>query len=164
VSLRRWRAGEWLAAAGAMALAVLLLFDWFAPAAGRAGAGRSGLEALGWPLVAWLALTLLLVAWLLVATATVAAVSQIMVASVLSVVAALVALPATALRVLVAQPDLGAGLANDEVGVAPAGYLGLLAVAAILAGAWLALADERTSAPESAYTPPPARLAPPADQ
>ena len=107
-------------------------------------------------------LTLVLVVWLLVATATVAAVSQIMVAAVLSVVAALVALPATALRVLVAQPDLGAGLADDEVGVAVAGYLGLLALSAMLAGAWLAMADERTTAPESAYTPPPARPAPPA--
>ena len=162
MSLRRWRTGEWLAVAGAAALAVLLFLDWFEPAAGG-GAGGTGLASLGWPLVAWLVLTLALVVWLLVATATVAAVSQIMVAAVLGVVAALLALPATALRVLVAQPDLGAGLADDEVAVAPAGYLGLVAVAAMLAGAWLAMADERTTAPESAYTPPPARSVPPAD-
>jgi hypothetical protein len=82
---------------------------------------------------------------------------------VLCVVAALVALVATVVRVTLAQPALGAGLADDEVGVALPGYLGPLAVAAILAGAWRAMADERTTAPESAYTPPPARPAPPAD-
>ena len=82
-----------------------------------------------------------------------------MVAPVLSVVAALLALPATALRVLVAQPALGAGLTDDEVSVASAGSLGLLALSAMLAGAWLAMADERATAPESAYTPPPARPA-----
>jgi hypothetical protein len=162
VSPRRWRTGEWLAVAGAAALPAVLFLDWF-EAAEDGALNTSGWSSLGWPIVAWLALTLLLVAWLLAATASAAAVSQIMVASVLSVVAALVALPATALRVLIVQPELGAGLANDEVGIAPPAYLGLLAVGAILAGAWLAMADERTTAPESAYTPPPARAAPPAD-
>ncbi|HEX6387974.1 MAG TPA: hypothetical protein VFZ89_00955 [Solirubrobacteraceae bacterium] len=161
MSLRRWRTGEWLAAAGAVALVALLFLDWF-EAEARADRA-SGWASLGWPLVAWLVLTVLAAAWLLWATAAVAAVSQIMVAAVLCVVAALVALVATVVRVTLAQPALGAGLADDEVGVALPGYLGPLAVAAILAGAWRAMADERTTAPESAYTPPPARPAPPAD-
>jgi len=43
-----------------------------------------------------------------------------------------------------------------------AAYFGLLATAAIFAGAGVALADERTDAPESAFTPPAPRPAPPA--
>jgi hypothetical protein len=161
VSLRRWRTGEWLAAGGAVALVVVLFLDWFEAEAPAHPA--SGWSSLGWPLVAWLVLTVLMVAWLLWATAAVAPVSQIMVAAVLSVVAALVALVVTIVRVTLAQPGLGEGVADDEVGVMPPGYIGLLAVAAILAGAWRAMADERTTAPESAYAPPPARPAPPAD-
>ena len=42
-------------------------------------------------------------------------------------------------------------------------YLGLLAALLTTLGAWRSLADERTDAPESAYTPPPARPAPPAE-
>jgi hypothetical protein len=41
------------------------------------------------------------------------------------------------------------------------GYLGLAALALIVAGAWRAIADERTGAPETAYAPPPPRPAPP---
>ena len=42
-----------------------------------------------------------------------------------------------------------------------AAWLGLAAALAIAAGAWWAIADERTDAPESALAPPPARPAPP---
>jgi hypothetical protein len=43
-----------------------------------------------------------------------------------------------------------------------AAYLGILATAVIFAGAGIALADERTDAPDSAFTPPAPRPAPPA--
>ena len=164
MSLRRWRTGEWLAGIGAAALVALLFLDWFQAAGARAaGSDGAGIAALGRPLVAWLALTVAGVAWVLGTTAARARVDRVMRATVVTVVAALVALVATAVRVLVAQPALGAGLADDEVSVAPAGYLGLVAIAAIAAGVWWALADERTDAPESAFTPPAARPAPPAD-
>jgi hypothetical protein len=59
------------------------------------------------------------------------------------------------------QPDLGiAGLPNAAVTVELPAYLGLVCAAAIPLGAWLALRDERTDAPESAYTPPPPRPVP----
>jgi hypothetical protein len=163
VSLRRLRAGEWLAGAGTVALLALLLFaDWFR-AEGTAGAdlSLSGVAALGWPLVLLLLVLVALGAWLVLATAADATTAQLMVAAVVTVVVGVIALLVAVVRVLAAQPGLGARLANEEVGVAPAGYLGLLAVAAILAGVWRAMADERTDAPESAFTPPPARPAPP---
>jgi hypothetical protein len=59
-------------------------------------------------------------------------------------------------RVTVAQPG------HDEaVAVEPAAYAGLVALALVVAGAWRAIADERTDAPESVYTPPPPRPSPP---
>ena len=61
---------------------------------------------------------------------------------------------------LITQPDLDLGLGNDAVSVQLAGYLGLVALALIAVGAWIAIADERTDAPDSAYTPPPARPVP----
>jgi hypothetical protein len=64
------------------------------------------------------------------------------------------------IRVLITQPDLDLGLGNGDVTIQAAAYLGVLALALIPAGAWITLADERTDAPESAYTPPPARPAP----
>jgi hypothetical protein len=164
VSLRRLRAGEWLAGAGTVALLALLLFaDWFRAegTAADADPSLSGAAALGWPLVLLLLALAALAAWLVIATAAGATTAQLMVAAVVTVVVGAIALLVALVRVLAAQPGLGARLSNAEVGVAVAGYLGLVAVAAILAGAWRAMADERTDAPESAFTPPPARPAPP---
>jgi hypothetical protein len=162
VSLRRLRAGEWLAAVGAVALLALLAATWFAADEVPRGAevSTSGLGSLGWLMVAWLVSTALGGLWLALATAADAPVSRLMATAVILVVVAGLALVATALRVLVLRPGLGAGLPNEDVTVAAGGWLGLAATAAVLAGAWWAMADERTTAPESAYTPPPARPAP----
>ena len=59
--MRRLRTGETLALAGAVALAVLLAFDWFflsTPDA-RVGAHESGIRALGWFAEVVLILTIL---------------------------------------------------------------------------------------------------------
>jgi hypothetical protein len=64
------------------------------------------------------------------------------------------------IRVLITQPALDLGLGNGAVSVQVAGYLGLAALALIVAGGWITIADERTEAPESAYTPPPPRPLP----
>ena len=58
------------------------------------------------------------------------------------------------------QPGLGASLPNRLVLVEAPAYVGLLFTGLIPVGAWLALRDERLDAPESAYTPPPARPVP----
>ena len=67
-----------------------------------------------------------------------------------------VAFAVLVLRVLVFQPGDNA-ITTLRYGA----WLGLAGAAAIVVGAWWALADERTGAPESAYEPPPARPAPP---
>jgi hypothetical protein len=165
--LRRLRAGEWLAAAGAVALVVLLFLDWFevrsrarlTETAGRfvtAEPGTTGWAALGWLMVALLVVAIGLAVWLVVSTASDAAVSQPVMAAVLLSALGPLALLALAIRVAVAQPG------DDEiVGVRLPAYLGLAALAVLVAGGWRAIADERTDAPESAYTPPPPRPAPP---
>ena len=62
---------------------------------------------------------------------------------------------------VITKPDLGAGLPDKAVTIEPAAYVGLVFCLAIALGAWVALKDERTDAPESAYTPPEPRPAPP---
>jgi hypothetical protein len=81
-------------------------------------------------------------------------------AAVITVVTGAFTLVVALVRVLITQPDLDLGLGNGAVSIQAAGYLGLVAVALTAAGAWTTLADERTTAPESAYTPPPARPVP----
>jgi hypothetical protein len=79
---------------------------------------------------------------------------------VVTAVLGIVTLPIALIRVLVTQPDLDLGLGNGAVTIQTAGYVGVVALALIAAGAWITLADERTDAPESAYAPPPARPVP----
>ena len=80
--------------------------------------------------------------------------------SVITIVLTAITLPIALIRVLVTQPDLDLGLGNGEVSIETAAYLGLAALALMLVGAWTALSDERTDAPDSAYTPPPPRPVP----
>jgi hypothetical protein len=167
VSLRRLRAGEWLAAAGAVALLAALFLDWFelqvrarlTEPAGRFvsdAPAATGWSSLGWLLAVVLLVVLALAAWLVAATAGDAPVSQPVMAAVLLSALAPVALVALAVRVAVAQPG-----ADEAVAAQPAAYVGLAALAVVVAGAWRSIGDERTDAPESAYTPPAPRPAPP---
>jgi hypothetical protein len=163
VSLRRLRAGEWIALAGAVGLLVTLFLDWFgfAPAArGNGDLAKSGWASLGWALDVLLVLAI--VAGL--ATALTTALRQTPAWSVgsgvLTAPIGLIAFTVLALRVVLFQPDLGAGLPNELVDVRAAAYLGLVFCALIPVGAWIVLDDERTEAPESAYTPPPPRPVP----
>jgi hypothetical protein len=141
VRASRLRAGELLAGAGAVALGVLSVLDWWP--------GRSGWSALGWAGDALVAVALALALWLVVATATGARVSRAVAAGVLATLTATAALVVVAVRVL----DGGARW--------PA-WLGLAGALALAAGGWRSIADERTDAPESAAVAPPARPAPPA--
>jgi len=158
VSLRRLRAGEWLAAIGAVGLVAALCLDWFeAPGVPGADPGATGWSAIGWLLALVLVVVAGLAAWLAVATAADASVAQPVMAAVLLSALGPVALVALVVRVAVAQPG------DDAfVGARPAAYAGLVALGLVVAGAWRSIADERTTAPASAYTPPPARPAPPA--
>jgi hypothetical protein len=154
--LSRIRAGEALTAVGAVGLFVLLFADWFE----GGGAARSGWSSLGWALVVLLVAELLVAITMVVATVARAKPAIIVGAAVITVVLGAVTFLVALIRVLITQPDLDLGLGNGDVAVQLAGYLGLLALALTAAGAWVTLADERTGAPESAYTPPPARPLP----
>ena len=154
--MTRIRAGEALAGAGAIALFVLLFGDWFS----GGGVSRSGWSSLGWGLVVLLVGVIGVALVLVVATVARAKPAIIVGAAVITVSLGVVTLPIALLRVLVFQPALDLGLGNGAVGIHTAGYLGLVALLLTAAGAWIVLADERTDAPESAYTPPPARPVP----
>jgi hypothetical protein len=154
--VRRIRLGEALTAIGAIGLFVLLFADWFE----GGGVSRSGWSSLGWGLVVLLVAVMAVAAVMVVSTVARAKPAIIVGSAVTTAVVGIVTLPIALVRVLVTQPDLDLGLGNGAVTIQTAGYLGLLALALITAGAWITLADERTDAPESAYTPPPARPVP----
>jgi hypothetical protein len=169
---RRLRSGELLAGAGAVALFVLMFFDWFLPevqprvveTSGRVVGPEphlSGWTSLGWALLVLLLVVLVLAVWLAASTLFEATVSQPVAAGVLLSAVATVAFVVLLVRVAIAQPGLGSGLPDEGVAVQLPAYLGLVALAAIVAGGWRSMADERTGAPESEYAPPPARPAPP---
>jgi hypothetical protein len=154
--MRRIRRGEAMMGVGAIALFVLLFADWFK----GGGVSGSGWSSLGWALDVLLAALLVMVAITLGSVLTRAKVAIAIGATVLTAVLAIVTLPVALLRVLIFQPDLDLGLGNEAVTVQVAGYLGLVALALIAVGSWMAIADERTEAPDSAYTPPPPRPVP----
>jgi hypothetical protein len=143
--MSRLRVGETLAGLGAIALFVLLFLDWFS----GGGVSRSGWSSLGWALV-------VLLAAVIVRAHPAVAVGSAVITIGVGVVTLVIAL----IRVLVTQPALDLGLGNGAVSVQVAGYLGLAALALIVVGGWITIADERTQAPESAYTPPPPRPLP----
>jgi hypothetical protein len=164
----RLRAGEWTAAVGAAALLVTLFLPWFRlelpqPSGGVLNLVRTigDLDSSGWDALGWFVIVLVLGAvgcagWLAVANATAGPVAQAVAASVLTATAGTSALLALVLRVVVFQPG-----PNDLIGTRYGAWLGLLAAAALALGGWWATKDERTDAPESAYTPPDPRPAPP---
>jgi MFS family permease len=173
----RLRAGEWTAAVGAAALLVALFLPWFGVDLPRFERRESSfsdgvlnllntysgnLRASGWDSLGWFVIVLALTAigcgaWLAVANATARPVAQLVAASVLTATAGTVAFVVVALRALVFQPG-----PNDLVGLRYGAWLGLLAALALAVGGWWATKDDRTDAPESAYTPPEPRPAPPA--
>jgi hypothetical protein len=162
----RLRAGEWTAAAGAVGLLVTLFLPWFGldlPPSTVAvptivgEAKESGWDSLGWFVIVLTLAAIGCAAWLALANAGSRPVAQVVAASVLTATAGSLAFVALALRVLVFQPG-----PNEFVGVRYGAWLGLLAALTLAVGGWWATKDDRTDAPESAYTPPEPRPAPPA--
>jgi len=141
--VRRLRAGERLAGAGAVLLVVALFLPWFG--------GRSGLQALGWLVILLVLADVLLALWLVAGTAAAHRLAQSVAAAVVLSAAGPVVALVLVVRVLAFAPDGGLRVAA---------WLGLAGAVAVVAGAWWAIADERTDAPESAVVPPPARPAP----
>ena len=165
--MSRLRAGEWTAAAGAAALLVTLFLPWFGvEIPGPAGRvinpllaeedGASGWSTLGWLVIVIALAAIGCAAWLAFANATGRPVAQSVAASVLTATAGTIAFVVLALRALVFQPG-----PNEVVVMRYGAWLGLLAALILAVGGWWATKDERTDAPESAYTPPEPRPAPP---
>jgi RND superfamily putative drug exporter len=94
------------------------------------------------------ALAVLLVLAMLVATVTERSPALPVALAVLGVPIGAAAVAVVALR-LVAEPGLGVGASDAEVAVRLPAFLGLVAAAALLAGDWIALADDRTDTPEA---------------
>ncbi|MGZ6645761.1 MAG: hypothetical protein ACXVFT_28475, partial [Solirubrobacteraceae bacterium] len=118
--------------------------------------GTSGWNTLGWLVIVLALAAVGCAAWLAIANATARPVAQIVAASVLTATAGTLAVIVLVLRVLVFQPG-----PNDLVVLRYGAWLGLLAALVLALGGWWATKDERTDAPESAYTPPEPRPAPP---
>jgi hypothetical protein len=176
--VNRLRLGEWVAAAGAVGLFVVLFFDWLGVSVDHApprnaadpiliGYGLSPGSLSGWSNLGWFMDVLLCVAiigGLSLSYMTVKRTSPAwpIGAGVLTVALGAVIALVLALRLL--------DLANDEsldhgdklvVAVQLPAYLGLLLAILIPVGGFLSLRDERTDSPEARdYVQPPARTVP----
>lgn len=168
MNLRRLRKGEWLALAGALGFLISLFFDWFSAGGEDVVIGASDSGVITEPGVSGLGLVILIVALVpvllaLTLAATTAAprpVAWSVASNVATAFAGILVAPVLFLRTLLFQPDFGVGLANGEVGLRLGAFFGLLLFVAIPVGGWLAMADERRNAPESAFTPPAPRPIP----
>ena len=144
----RLRSGEILAGLGALLLLVTLFLRWYT------GTDGSYLPQNGWGSLGWLALVPIVLAFaaalaLVIATLTEGDSSAIPVAiGVVTVPLGLLAALAVAVRLL-AEPGLGSGLTDAQVEVELPAFAGLAGAVAILVGAWIAIADERTGTAEA---------------
>jgi len=162
--LRRLRPADWLVLWSALFAAASLSADWFhvdavplAPdAVGYAplGSGMTGWDALGWATVA---LILLTTALGLALVALIAAGSRDAVNLPPGVFLAAITPLALLVTLVVTLSKTGGRTTLDD-----GGWVGLGAMAALAAGAWLSLRDERTNQPSRQVEQPPARPAPPA--
>jgi hypothetical protein len=166
----RLRVGEWLAGAGAVALFVLMFFDWFNVGRYTAAAGEDQIEVslpdlpvslTGWGSLGWFMDVLVVVAilgGLALSYMTIKRASPAwpVGAGVLTWIFGSLIFLVLLVRVTIAQPHVDA-----VVDVSLPAYLGLVAAALIPLGAFLSIRDERTRSPEArAYTPPPPRSVP----
>jgi hypothetical protein len=139
MDLRRLRAGEWLAALSGVALLVSLFLPWY-------GAGEQD-EASGWQALAAVDIALALVAAFGVSLLAITASQRVPAVPIaLSAIVTLVGLIGVVL-VLIRLANIPGGFDGRELGV----WLGLLAAIGMVAGAALAMRDERLS-PEGSHT------------
>jgi hypothetical protein len=145
--VRRLRLADWLLLVSAIAVPLTLSLDWFTPE-------RTGWSALGWVLVALILFTaglgLLVVVLLAIGTRDAVNVPPGVVLMALAPFTLLATLVVTLLK------------PGDAAGIAAGAWAGLAALAALKAGAWLSMRDERLDQPARQVDPPPARPAPPA--
>ena len=144
--MSRLRLGELLAGAAGLLLAVTLFLDWYGVEQGRAPRSLAAVDTTAWSAMPIVAVVLLAAALAGIAVAVAAATRRTPGAPVAAgVIAAALGLLATlvALYRHVNEPSLGADLPNRIITIEGAAYLGMLASVGVMAGAWLALRDER---------------------
>jgi uncharacterized membrane protein len=135
VDLRRLRAGEWLAAAGGIALIVSLLLPWYQPLLPIVPYDSlTGYQAFS-VIDILLTLAALLGIALAVLQATQDSPAKPVAAGILTVVAGLLA----TLLVLFRLIDVPR---HDELEAMPGAWLALIATIALTAGGWLSIANE----------------------
>lgn len=186
MSLGRLRRGELVLLVALVLLLIGLSVRWFdvvVPSQGGSeirGGGRSGWATLGHPWIELVVVALLVWVATLVSAARSGGGRPTYAAVLIGVWAVLVSvlvLVLTLLRsvvfppswedVLVAQvavlfDEPGRPATGFDVALAGGGWVGLAALLLGLVGAWMAMADDRTTAPESrAVQPPPVREVPP---
>jgi hypothetical protein len=163
----RMRAGEWVAGAGAVALFVLMFFDWYGvhaepdpPNTVTVSIGDA-VSLSGWSTLGWFMDVLVVVAilgGLALSYMTVKRASPAwpVGAGVLTWIFGSLIFLVLLVRVTIAQPYV-----DELVDLQLPAYLGLVAAALIPLGAFLSIRDERTRSSEArAYTPPPPRSVP----
>lgn len=169
--MSRMRVGEWVALAGAVALFVLMFFDWYAlePVAQPSdGSGVLNLLTVdsagslsGWGTLGWftdLLVGVLIFGGLALSYMTVKRASPAwpVGAGVLTWVVGSLIFLVLLVRVTLAQPGT-----DELLAVAAPAYFGLFAALLIPLGGFLSIRDERTASAEArAYTPPPPRSVP----
>lgn len=188
--LRRLRKGEWIAVGGLVGLLATLFLRWFnaeieidgVPATGSAPGAELwdaaapmvaldtavGWSGLGRPWADFLVVAVLAVAVMLAMTLrarpgrpTYGAVVSLIVAGFLTFLVTVL----TAIRVLLARPSTDEALPEGVRVVVtttpgPGTWIGLASLIVILIGLWVAVADDRTDAPDSAFDPPAPRPVP----
>jgi formate hydrogenlyase subunit 3/multisubunit Na+/H+ antiporter MnhD subunit len=134
VDLRRLRTGELLAGASAGGLLAVMSGDWFG--------GASAWETMAIARVALVALVLCVLALLVLTVSRTVAMATS--AATITIAVGAIALLLVLYRVVVNEPG-----PNAVVSIDGGAYLGLALVVGVMAGAFRALADERTNASAS---------------
>ena len=151
MDLTRLRAGELLAGAAAVALLASLFLDWNRDDdAGGAGVAESGWSSLGVVTLVFVLIAVGVALALVFTTVTKRPAAIPIGAAVITTAVGAVVTLVLVVRVV---------LLDDSLLVA---YLGLVLMLLVPAGGWIAMGDERTSAPYSAAPDLPRRPAPPA--
>jgi hypothetical protein len=134
MDLRRLRSGELLAGVSAAGLTAVMFSDWFG--------GASAWETMTIARVVLVALVLCVLALLVLTVSRTVAMATS--AATITMAVGALALVLVLYRVVINEPG-----PNAEVAIGVGAYLGLLLVIGIVAGAFVALKDERTQATAS---------------